>query len=124
MNRMKFEQYLLDTYSGERVYPWHSYPTFAVFRHSNRKSFAIVMDLQKDKLGLSGNDRIDVVNLKCDPLLIGSLISKEGIFPAYHMNKEHWITVALDGSVPEEELMLLVDLSFEATMPKGKKSSK
>ena len=47
----------------------------------------------------------------------------EGYFPAYHMNKTSWITVALDGSVPDDEVKLLLDMSFEATAPKMRKKN-
>ena len=78
------------------------------------------MDLQKSKLGLSSTEMISIVNLKCSPLIMGSLTAQKGIFPAYHMNKEHWITAALDGSVPDDELKMLVSLSYDATLPKIK----
>ena len=58
---------------------------------------------------------MDVVNLKCDPIMVGSLRSRSGFFPAYHMNKESWITVALDGSVPDDMIKMLLDMSFHAT---------
>ena len=42
------------------------------------------------------------------------------VTPAYHMNKEHWNTVRLDGDVPEEELRAMLDHSWELTKPKRK----
>ena len=73
------------------------------------------INVKKSSLGLDSDDLISVVNLKCEPALIGSFIKDDGIFPAYHMNKEHWLSVALDGSVPEDRIKLLVDISFELT---------
>lgn len=58
------------------------------------------MDITRDKLGLDGTDVIDVINLKCDPILSGSLRKMKGYFPAYHMHRENWITILLDGTVP------------------------
>ena len=55
--------------------------------------------------------------------MIGSFLNKEGYFPAYHMNKTSWITVALDGSVPDDEIRMLLDMSFEATAPKIRKKN-
>ena len=69
------------------------------------------MELSADKLGLSSGETMTVVNLKCDPLLIGSLREERGFFPAYHMNKEHWITVCL-ADVPDDKLRFLLDLSW------------
>ena len=79
------------------------------------------MDLPKSKLGLQGVELLDVVNFKCDPLLIGSLREEPGFFPAYHMNKDSWITVALDGSVPDDKIKMLLDMSYQATVSKTRK---
>lgn len=80
------------------------------------------MDVPKVKLGLQGEEVLQVVNFKCDPILIGSLLGEKGFFPAYHMSKASWITVALDGSVADDKIMkLLLDMSFEATAPKTHK---
>lgn len=104
MNRKEFENFIMETYQTVADYPWSGDPNYAVFRHSNSKKwFALIMDLPKNKLGLQGDERMDVVNLKCDPVLIGFLLSEKGFFPAYHMNKDNWITVALDGTVSDEK---------------------
>ena len=55
--------------------------------------------------------------MKCDPILAGSLRAQEGFHPAYHMNKEKWLTIRLDGSVPDVEIEKLIDLSYELTQP-------
>ena len=122
MNRVDLETYIAATYNAEKNYPWVKHPNYVVFRHSNnQKWFALVMDVPKVKLGLQGDRLLNVVNLKCDPILIGSLRSESGLFPAYHMNKESWITVALDGSVSDDKIKMLLDMSFQATAIKVKK---
>ena len=84
------------------------------------------MEVGKEKLGLSGDGYVDAINLKIDDRMFHDILTREpGIFPAYHMNKEHWITVLLDGTVEEEKIFELIDTSFQATAPKpSKKSSK
>ena len=125
MNREQFIQYISDEYGIDGEYLWAKYPRFCAFRHpGNRKWFALVMDVPKNKLGMEGADALDVVNLKCDPILSGSLRKEPGIFPAYHMNKASWITVALDGSVPDDQIRMLLDMSYDATAPKKKKKDK
>lgn len=95
LNREQFIQYISDEYGVDEEYLFAKHPLFCVFRHSNnRKWFAVVMDVPKNKLGLEGADALDVVNLKCDPILIGSLRKELGIFPAYHMSKANWVSVA------------------------------
>ena len=119
MNREELEVYILNYYATQPDYPWADTPRAAVFRHAgNRKWFALVMEVPRDKLGLLGTEKFDIVNFKCDPILIASLRGETGIFPAYHMNKASWITAALDGSVPAETIELLLDVSYELTKPK------
>ena len=122
MTRDKLTRYIFDTYSVEPDYPFPGDNTSAVFRHAgNRKWFALVMNIPAQKLGLPSENRIDIVNMKCDSVLIGSFRGLPGLFPAYHMNKESWITAALDGSAPDETVKTLLDMSYQATLPKVRK---
>lgn len=117
MDRKTFFEYIKKEYKVTPDYPWKKYPDNAVFRHSdNNKWFALVMDVARDKLGQIGAERITVVNLKiADALFRDTIIREEGIIPAYHMNKQNWITVFLDGTVPEERVYDLLDMSYRAT---------
>ena len=116
MNREQLEKILCETYAANMDWPWIKYPNYEVFRHSNNKKwFALIMDVSKNKLGLAGDEILDIVNFKCDPALIGSLRMENGFFPAYHMNKDSWITVALDGTVDDERIKALADMSYELT---------
>ena len=119
MTRAELTRYIFDTYGVEPDYPFHGDDPSAVFRHAgNRKWFALVMNIPAQKLGLPTDARIDIVNMKCDPLLIGSFRGLPGLFPAYHMNRENWITAALDGSAEDEIIKTLLDLSYHATASK------
>lgn len=103
-----------ETYGIEPDYPWAD--NNAVLRHQpSRKWFAVLLDVGKQKLGLSGEGNVDVVNLKCDPLLSGTLRQELGILPAYHMNKEKWISILLDGSVDTELVKGLLEMSYQLT---------
>ena len=116
MNREALDKYIKRAYGVEAEFPWLSAPTFAVYRHqSNNKWFAVIMEIPKSKIGIEEAGNINVVNLKSDPLLVGSLTLDEGIHPAYHMNKNHWLTVCLDGRVEEEKVKWLLSMSFELT---------
>ena len=119
MNREELEAYILNHYSAQPDYPWADTPRAAVFRHAgNRKWFALITEVPRDRLGLAGTEPLDVVNFKCDPILISSLRGETGIFPAYHMNKASWITAALDGSAEDDIIKTLLDLSYHATASK------
>jgi predicted DNA-binding protein (MmcQ/YjbR family) len=116
MTRLELAAYLTDTYSatGENLFARH--PSFQVFRHHwNKKWFSVIMDIPRKNLGLTGESEISVVNLKCDTRLIGSFREEPGIFPGWHMNKAHWLSVVLDGTVNDEKIMFLVDISYELT---------
>ena len=105
MNKTELQKYIAEAYSTVPDFPWESTPDAAVYRHeNNRKWFALVMTIPKARLGIRSDGMIDIVNLKCDPLLVGSLRSEPGIFPAYHMNKDNWLSVALDGSADDEQI--------------------
>ena len=125
LNKQDLQKYIFDVYGVTPDFPWESNPAFAVYRHTNnRKWFALVMDIPKSRLGLREDGMIDVVNLKCDPVLIGSLRMEKGIFPAYHMSKDKWISVALDGSVDDVQIKMLLDMSFELTAMKIQRKRK
>ena len=123
MNRGQWETYVENTYSVAGECLFAKYPSFRVFRHeSNRKWFAVIMEIPKEKIGISGGGNIHVVNVKCDPRLIGAFREEKGIFPAYHMSKAHWLTVALDGTAEEEKLKFLLNMSYDLTKtPSGGK---
>ena len=119
MTRSRLNKFISETYGSVADRPWPGHPTYAVYRHENsRKWFAVIMDIPKSKLGIDGNETVSVVNLKCDPYLSGDLRNGKNIFPAYHMNKEHWITVLLDGSVNAELMQTLLQMSFDLTYKK------
>jgi len=116
MMRTKLYKHIKDFYNSEPEYLWVKYPNYAVFRHGgNRKWFAVVMNVKRNLLGIDGNGEVDVINLKCDAAFIGSLKQKDGILPAYHMNKNCWVSVLLDGSFDKQELFCLIDESFNLT---------
>ena len=116
--------YIKKKYKISPEYPWAKYDSNAVFRHSdNKKWFVLVMGVEKNKLGLSGAGYVDVIDLKIDDMMFRDmLLQKEGILPGYHMNKDHWITVLLDGTVEEAVIYDLIDASFLATASKKKKA--
>ena len=121
--RQAIYDYIKKKYKVSPEFPWRKYDGNAVFRHTdNNKWFALVMDVQGDKVGVPEADYVDVINLKVDDMFFRDMIIQEdGIMPAYHMNKLHWITVRLDGTVPEERVFDLIGMSFMATASAKKK---
>jgi predicted DNA-binding protein (MmcQ/YjbR family) len=71
------------------------------------------------------NNPLFQVNLKCEPFMSEDLRREfPAIIPGYHMNKKHWNTVIIDGSISDDKILFLVDLSFDLVYNKLKKSEK
>ena len=115
MDKTYLQIYIEETFGVAAEHPFAKDPATCVFRHvSNRKWFAVIMEIPKAKLGL-GEGSMAVVNVKCDTRLIGSFRAEKGIYPAYHMSKAHWLTLALDGTAAEDTIRFLLDMSYDLT---------
>lgn len=123
MRQIVFD-FIKKKYKISPEYPWQKYDSNSVFRHTdNNKWFALVMCVQRCKLGLPGDDPVDVINLKVDDMFFRDMIIQDnGIMPAYHMNKQHWISVLLDGTVAKDRVFDLIHMSFLATASALKKA--
>lgn len=114
MTRKQLFEWVKEEYDTDPDYPWQDWN--AVLRHKDsRKWYGLVMEIERSKLGLPGDGVVDALNVKCDPRISGSLLGQPGYFRAYHMNKEQWITILLDDTVPENQVQELVRLSYEVT---------
>jgi len=114
MKREMLFKYAHEHFKSEPKYLWSKFPDYAVLRHHNKENwFGLVMNVPGEKLGLTRNKNVDILNVKVKPEHVGSLRQMEGVYPAYHMNKEHWISVLLDGPISAEEIYeLLTDSHF------------
>lgn len=107
---------IAEKYAVAPDYPWAKYSDYAVFRHPhNRKWFALAMSVPAHFLGFGEDDTLlDIINVKTRPELAGALRAMDGILPAYHMNKEHWVSLIIN-RVAAETLWQLIEDSFELT---------
>lgn len=120
--RERLAQYMEDTYATPAEHLWADTPEFSVFRHpSSKKWYAIIMTVRSDRLGLPGEEPIDVMNVKCGAIMTGSLLSQKGFLPAYHMNKNYWVSILLNDSVTDSEIIPLLELSYDSVAPKRKR---
>lgn len=116
ITRNEIFEYVKQKYATVPEYLWQKYPNYAVLRHkNNEKWYAVIMNVSKGKLGLDGKEEIDIINIKCYSEMIGSLRKEKGVLPAYHMNKEYWISIVLDSTFSKEKVFELLDVSFEIT---------
>ena len=115
--------YIKKKYMADPEYLWRGYPDYAVFRHEdNRKWFGLIMNIPRSKLGLPGDEWVDILNVKLDdPLYVDILIQQEGYFRGYHIARGKWITILLDGTVPFEEICGMIGAGYLTTASKQKK---
>ena len=103
MERKELFEWAKEIYGAEPDYPWNDWN--CVLRHKNNKKwFALVVEVNAKKLGLQEDKTVDVLNIKCDPMMIGSL-----------RMKENWISILLDGTVSADEIKPLLELSYQLT---------
>ena len=106
-----------EKYGNQLEYLWEKSPDTAVLRHEdNQKWYAVVMRIPWDKLEKGREGLVEAVNLKHDQ--VADLFSQKGIYPAFHMNKRYWLSLALDDSLQDEEVIELIEKSWNLTVKK------
>ncbi len=115
MKREELDRIIREHYDALPEYLFRRYPSFSVYRHrENGKWFAVVMELDRARFDPSQTGKDVYVNLKCDPDLVDVLWEQKGIYPAYHMNKNYWVTLSLC-ETEEKEIRFLLSRSFALT---------
>ena len=109
----KIIQHAKDKYGDDPEYLWDDLPNAAVIRRAdNRKWYVLLMTIPAKKLGLDSADPVEIVDLRFDAQELPNKVDGKRYFLGYHMNKKHWITILLDGSVPLDEILDYVDKSY------------
>ena len=107
-------QYAYDKYSDSPEYLWKRFPNNAILRRKDSKKwYAAILTVNKNKLGFDENKEVEVVDIHAKAQDIPELVKTKNIYPGYHMNKKHWITVILDGSMPMDQVFKLIDKSYD-----------
>lgn len=111
--------YAKESYGAKPEYLWSAHPDYAVLRDGGTgKWFAVLMTVDKRRLGIDGDGSATIMNVKCEPLLVDILKRRSGYLPAYHMNKSKWISVVLDENADMEAALRLLDESRAAVCKK------
>lgn len=106
-----------EKYGNQLEYLWEKSPDTAVLRHEgNQKWYAVWMKISWGKLEKGREGQVEAVNLKHDQ--VADLLSSKGIYPAFHMNKRYWISVVLDDTLSDEEVLKLIEISWNLTSKK------
>jgi len=103
-----------DTYHDEPEFTFKD-TDICVFRHQeNKKWYGLIMTVDRS-LFTDEEGEVEVIDLKIDPQDKDSLLQTTGIYEAYHMNKTHWISIILDGSVDINIIKEIVTRSYLLT---------
>ena len=109
----KIVEHIREKYQDRLEFLWEKFPQNAIVRRKDtRKWYALLLTVKKQSLGLAGEQTIEIIDLRMKPEDIGSLVDGCKYFPGYHMNKRHWSTICLDGSVPLEEIYQRIEQSY------------
>ena len=110
---------IYERYGDSPEFPWDKFNRHGIFRNPySRKWYALIMSIDRSRLDKKLSGGVEVVNIKAHADKIPELLEHDGFYPAYHMNKKSWITIVLDGSVPDEVLSALVEESHSFTLSK------
>ena len=107
-------------YKVEPEFLWEKFPGFGIYRNkNNQKWFAIIGNVSKNRIVGTDKLEVEVLGLNLGDN-VPSLLNKEDIYPGYHLNKKSWVSIILDDSLNDEEIMSLVDLSYQVVNNKQK----
>ena len=107
-------EYVKNNYGDKLEFLWEKSPKNAVVRRkSTKKWYAAILTISKRKIGLNSYELVEIINLHNSQEEIEKLIDNKKYFPAYHMNKKHWCTICLDGTVELKEIYKLIDISYK-----------
>ncbi len=109
----KIKEYILNEYGVNAEMPFKDDESIVFRNASNKKWFAIIMQISASKLGLNSDELVKIINVKNSPENVFMLRGVDGIFPAYHMNKENWLTILLNGKIPLGMVFDLITQSYE-----------
>lgn len=110
---------LKEIYGDDPCFLWEKFSGYGVFKNpESDKWYALIANLDFKKINPQQSGEVDIINLKSDEQKIPLLLKKNGFYPAYHMNKKTWITVILNETVTDDELLALINESHQYSLKK------
>ena len=108
----RINKYIKNKYNDEPEFLWSKFPGYAIFRNkSNNKWYGIIMNLDLSKLG-GDSGEVEIINIKLSENKIQELLKKDGFYKAYHMNKTDWISIILNNTLKDDEIITLLNESY------------
>ena len=106
--------YVKEKYGNELEYLWEKFPNNAIWRRGdNNKWYGVILTVSASKLNLESKEVIEILDLRAESQSICEIVDNKKIFQGYHMNKNHWITIILNNTIPNDALFALIDKSFD-----------
>ncbi|MDU8070281.1 MAG: MmcQ/YjbR family DNA-binding protein [Gemella haemolysans] len=106
--------YCNNKYGENHVNPFKKHPDILAFVNEKNKWYALMSNVEYNKLNKTSNiiTKVKILNVKYPTDNISDIIDNQNIFPAYHMNKKHWISIVLDKNIKLEIIKELIDISY------------
>lgn len=106
--------YCKSKYGENSVNPFKKHPDILAFVNEKNKWYALFLEVEYNKLNKNTNitTKVKILNVKYPTDKILEIIDNKNIFPAYHMNKKHWISIVLDKNIKLEIIKELIDISY------------
>ncbi len=106
--------YCNNKYGGNYVNPFKKHPDILAFVNEKNKWYALLSDVEYNKLNKNTDitTKVKILNVKYPTDRILEIIDNKNIFPAYHMNKKHWISIVLDKNIKLEIIKELIHMSY------------
>jgi len=106
-------RFVRDAYGDEPEYLWTKFPDNAVWRRKdNKKWYGVILTVVGRKIGLDTDRTVEIIDLRMSREDRDELLSRKGYYPGWHMNKNSWYTVVLDGEIPDAELESRISESY------------
>ena len=114
---MAVVRYAEKKYGTRPEFLWHD-ENSVMRRKDNAKWFLAILTVQRCRIGLEGEGKIEIIDLRAPKAELPKLLDGVNYLPAYHMNKKSWFTIPLDGRVSAEIICAFVDMSYELAKKK------
>ena len=110
-------RYIKEKYDDSLEFLWEKYDDCAIWRNKkNNKWYGLIMVISKEKLGFNSNEKVEIIDLRYQKQDIKNIIDNKKVFGGYHMNKNSWITIILDGSLDISKIKELIDNSYNLSI--------
>ena len=109
----RINDYIMNNYNCKPEFLWKKYSGYGVYRNkNNNKWFALIANIDKSSIS-NFTKEVEIINVKCSSNDINKLVDNKSYFKAYHMNKNNWITILLDDSLNDKDIIKMIDSSYE-----------